>query len=130
MFIWQTPAEWLMPSAEHERITRKSSAQPGDVRQPVGNPQPALPMLLPRAAGRPKAANDLAHRRDDLAESSAGNGCPPAVEQRLGIEQVEMARPAFHEQEDHVLCPRRKMRRPSRRVDGRVPANSGSSRSR
>src|SRR5438477_2386243 len=27
VFIWQTPAEWLMPSAQQERMTAKSSAQ-------------------------------------------------------------------------------------------------------
>src|SRR3954462_4385935 len=25
VFIWQTPAEWLMPSAQHERMTARSS---------------------------------------------------------------------------------------------------------
>src|SRR5262249_47491335 len=27
VFIWQMPAEWLMPSPQHERITARSSAQ-------------------------------------------------------------------------------------------------------
>jgi len=27
VFIWHTPVEWLMPSATHERMTARSSAQ-------------------------------------------------------------------------------------------------------
>ena len=41
-----------------------------------------------------------------------GSGLPSSrVKQRLGVERVDVRRPALHEQEDDPLGPRRKMRR-------------------
>jgi hypothetical protein len=46
----------------------------------------------------------LAHRGDHGAEAVRQWLTGEFSQQRLGIEGVEVARPAFHEEKDHALC--------------------------
>ena len=79
----------------------------GRVRQPVGDPECRIRRAASIARGRPAAAPGFAHRGDDLAETVGQRLAGQLVQQRLGIEQVQMARAAFHEQEDAALGPSR-----------------------
>ena len=110
MFIWQTPAEWLMPSAQHERITAMSSTHVAMCGSQSLTQVPLWPCcfhwrLLARIgeSNSPIAVMTRAEaRRDRLAREF--------VEQRLRIEGIDVPRPAFHEQEDHALGFRGEMR--------------------
>ena len=107
MFIWQTPPEWFMPSAQQERITAMSSTHWAVCGSQSLTHVPRLPVLLPRPLAGQQRRAVLAHRRDDRAETVRQRLARQLVQQRLGIEQVDVAGPAFHEQEDDVLGSRR-----------------------
>src|SRR5262249_34552557 len=66
-------------------------------------PRAALTMLLPPALRCQERRVELAHRRDDLAKAVRNPLSREPAQERLRIEQVEMARPAFHEEEDGAL---------------------------
>ena len=70
----------------------------GDVRVPVGNPCAAFAMLIPLAPGGEDCVFPGPGRGDRVAKRSR-HGLPGQfVQRRFGIEQIEMAGPAFHEQ--------------------------------
>src|SRR5215471_21727104 len=84
-----------------------------DIRKPVGNPQPALPMLF---EGTPRGEQPVtrfsALRGDQILRMERGRyrlECQ-LFEQRLGIEQIDLTGAAFHETPDDVFCQRRMMR--------------------
>lgn len=87
--------------------TRSDHAQfIGDLRvvwQPVGNPQPSFAMLLPLPFALQQGRANLTHRRDRALEAVGERFAGELVEQRLRIKEIEVARSALHEQEDHVL---------------------------
>ena len=70
------------------------------LRQPVGNPQAPLAVLLPLAGRIHDGAVVLPHRQDHRLESRRHRLAVELLEQRLGIERVEMAGATFHEEED------------------------------
>ena len=72
------------------------------LRQPIGDPDAALAVLLPLPPVGQQWRFDFAHGRDDRAEAF-GQLLPGHFAQlRFVIERVEVARPAFHEQEYHA----------------------------
>ena len=75
--------------------------------------------------------SSLASRLDELilrfAELRGPRLAVELVEQRLGVERFEMARPARHEQEDDRLGLGRQMRRPWPRADSSAPAAGAAS---
>ena len=105
VFIWQTEPTWFSPSAQQERTTARSSAQAASVRQPVADLDAGLAVLAegPPAGEQRVAAG--AHRRDDRAEAGRQLLAVQPGQLGLGVEGVEMTRPAFHEQEDDRLRP-------------------------
>ena len=72
----------------------------GDVRQPVGDPEAALAVLLPLALGLKEGRAALAHGGDDGLEAGGQRLAGELVQERLGVEGIEMAGAAFHEEED------------------------------
>ena len=84
------------------------------VRQPVGDPQPALTMLLPLALVGEQRSAAFAHRGDDGAEA-VRQGLPLEFsQQRLGVKKIELAGAAFHEEEDHAFRLAHLVREPGR----------------
>ena len=81
-----------------------------NVRQPVGNPNAALAMLLERPFGWHQGVAGGAHRGDDFAKRFRHRLARQFVERRLRVKQIEMARSAFHEQPDNGLRACWKMR--------------------
>ena len=112
MFIWQTLPTWFRPSARQQRITARSSTQRGDLGIPVADPEARLAVLLELALrGQQRRVGRLAHRGDG-APKLAGSGLPASLfERRLGVEQVDVARPAVHEAPDDARGPGGKVRR-------------------
>jgi len=82
----------------------------GDVRQPIGDPQSALAVPLPFARGGEHRRFELSHGRDHAFESRRQRLAGELIDHRLVVESIDMARPAFREQEDHALGPRGEMR--------------------
>ena len=72
----------------------------GDVRQPVGDPHAALAVPRPLPPRLEQGRLHLPHRRDHPLDARRQGLAGEAVDLRLGVERVDLARPAFHEQED------------------------------
>src|ERR1044071_7008447 len=72
------------------------------VRQPVGNPQTALPMLLPFAPVRQQWSIDFTHCCNDRSETFRQPLPRKLTQLWLVIECIEMTWPAFHKQENHA----------------------------
>ena len=82
---------------------RQLISVPRDMRIPVRHPQTALAMLIPFALGRHERVARGAHG-SNWAAKGFRHGLPRKFVQRwFGIEQVEVARPAFHEQPNDGL---------------------------
>ena len=94
--------------------------------EPIGDPQAALPVLLPGAFALEDRRFGLAHRRDRSLEARGQRLAGEFVQQRLVIKGIEMARAAFHEEEDDALCLRRTMRDTQRRGAGLLLAHQRS----
>ena len=80
------------------------------VRQPVGDPQAALAVLLPFALVGEQRRSAFAHGGDHAAETVRQRLALKLSQQRLGIKQVELTGAAFHEEKNHALrlaCPMR-----------------------
>jgi hypothetical protein len=86
VFIWQTPAEWLMPSALQERMTARSSAQEAMCGIQSGEPLAGLAVLLPLALRSEERCLGFAHRGDDRAEAVGQALTGQLVQERLRIE--------------------------------------------
>src|SRR5262245_17410612 len=81
----------------------------GDVWQPVGNPKPALAVLLERPTGRKQSVlvrTESGHSKSLGMERWRDLLARVLYQFRLGIEEINMARPAFHETEDDGFRPR------------------------
>ena len=78
-----------------------------DVGHPVADPRPRTAMPLPDAFVGQERRGRLPHRRDRRLEARRNPLPGQFAEQRFGVEQVEVARPPFHEQEDHTPRPGR-----------------------
>ena len=83
----------------------------GRVRQPVADPGAGLTVLFPSAFAGHQRRAVLAHRRNDRAKTFRQRLTRQLVQQRLGIEQIDVAGTAFHEQENDALGSRRMMGR-------------------
>jgi len=91
-----------MPSDAQEWMMARVVRVLGDFAEPIGNPEPALPVLLPRALARKERRFRFTHGGDGWLEAG-GQWLPGEfVEQRLAIEGIEVARAAFHEKENDV----------------------------
>ena len=77
----------------------------GDVREEVGDLDAALAVLPERPPGAEQPGVALDELILRLAELLRARLAVELVQQRLGIERLEMARPAGHEQEDHRASP-------------------------
>ena len=103
MFIWQTPPEWLMPSAQQERMTARSSAHSAMCGSQSETQRPLWPccfqVRFDARIGESNSPIAVMTRPKLGGDRLAGE----LVEQRLGIEGIEVARAAFHEEEDDVL---------------------------
>ena len=96
------------------------------MRQPVGHPDPALAVLLPLAPRGQQGRAAFAHRRDHRLEARRQRLAGQPVELGLGVERIEMARPAFHEQERSRSWPSpadATMQKPDSRDAGSGPAS-------
>jgi hypothetical protein len=71
-------------------------------------------MLLPLALRGQQRRVRLTHGRNHIAKTLRQRLPGQLLEFWLGIERVDMAGTALHEQEDHALGPRLMMRRPRR----------------
>src|SRR5262249_4948139 len=71
----------------------------------LADPETALAMLLPLTRRSEQGGSDFAHRRYDLAETRRQRFTGQLIERRLGIEGIEVAWPAFHEEEDASFRP-------------------------
>jgi hypothetical protein len=76
----------------------------GCVRQPIGDPQPALAVLLPLAFVCEQWCATFPHGGDDAAKAIGELLALELLEQGLGVKEIDVARAAFHEEEDHALC--------------------------
>src|SRR5258708_7115911 len=83
----------------------------GHVRQPIRYPNAALAMLLPFAPIGEQGSIDFTHRRYDGSKALRQFLSSDLAQLGLGIEGIEMARPAFHEKKDHTFSFRVEMRR-------------------
>ena len=98
-------AEWTTMSPWHDRITAMSSMQLGDVREQVGDLDAALAVLLERPPGAEQPGVALDELILRLAELLGPRLAVELVQQRLGVEGLEVAGPAGHEQEDDRPAP-------------------------
>ena len=80
------------------------------LREPVGDPQARLPVLLPGPPRRQDGRAEFPHGRDHLAEALGDRAASQTVQRRLRVEGVEVARTTFHKEEDHAASPRTQVR--------------------
>ena len=110
VFIWQTPEEWLMPSAQHERMTARSSAHSAMCGSQSLTQIPLWPCCFQARFEAEQRRARFAHRGDDLPKL-AGSGLPASsLSFGLGSKVSRWTRPAFHEEEDHAFGAGRKLR--------------------
>ena len=121
------PAGELVPGLEERdgrvvvdvlRVHRPHKAQvvghPGRVRQQLAHPRAglAVPGELERRPGQRQGGLVAGHAGEPLAHADGGGEVLAVhlVQQRLVVEQVQLRRPAGHEQVDDPLGPRRQVR--------------------
>ena len=102
MFIWQTPPTWFNPFDQHERMTARSSAQVAMCGSQSDTQIPLWPCCfhLRREASSGERPSPIGVMTGLKLERQRLAGQP--VDLRLGVERVDVTRPAFHEQEDHA----------------------------
>ena len=109
LFMNKRPGSWFAVSVCIERMTQMSSISAAVCGNRSVTSMPAWPCLrclygegriFPSRRLRPLAFTKLGHALAGVF-----------VQRRLGVERVDVRRPAVHEQEDEVLGPRREVRR-------------------
>ena len=70
------------------------------MREPVADPETGLSVLLPFSAAAEEWRIEFAHGGDDAAEAVGDFRAGEAVEFGFGVEEVDVAGAAFHEEED------------------------------
>ena len=84
-------------AAQHQHVIGLA----GQVRDPVGKPQATLAMAGPLALALQQRRFSSAHGSDWSAKAGWHFLAGQLVEKRLGIEKVDMAGAALHEEKNH-----------------------------
>ena len=121
VFIWYIAGAWITLSAHARADQRDVVGVPVQVRHQVRHVHARLAVLAPLAMAAQAERVALEELAVDLAEAGRQRLAVEPVQERLGVEQVHLARTAGHEQEDAALGLRGEMRRLRRQRVGRRP---------